>query len=48
MGPDQTATIYCIFLLTLFDLCKNGDKQCGPRSDCSYMLHIFAKINLLV
>ena len=27
--------VYCIFLLTLFDLCKYGGKQYGPSSDCS-------------
>ena len=28
----------CIFLLTLFDLCKHAGKHCGPSSDCSYSL----------
>ena len=27
--------VCCIFLLTLFDLCKYNGKQYDPRSDCS-------------
>ena len=28
--------VCCNFLLTLFTKAKYRDKQCGPRSDCSY------------
>ena len=28
--------VCCKFLLTLFNKVKYRDKQCGPRSDCSY------------
>ena len=27
--------VCCIFLLTLFDVCKYVDKQCGPRLEQS-------------